>query len=129
MVKKSKKQSVIIITVYLIGVLAFLIIAHTPLYIPCMWRTFTGISCPSCGLTRAFLYGYQLRFIDAAKMNILFVPLVISAAAHFVCAFIDLFSCKRITNKFHGLLGKAWALVPMLILIIMSWVYNIYRGI
>jgi len=35
----------------------------------CAFRSVTGIPCPGCGMTRAFLLLSQLRLVDAFAMN------------------------------------------------------------
>jgi len=124
-----KRQAVIIVFLYAIGVLVFLLIAHTPFYLPCMFKLMTGIPCPTCGLTRAFLYIYQLNIIGAVKMNILTAPIVIGLIIHFTSAIIDLIYNNKMLNRFNSFFAKSWVLVTVLILISISWAYNIYRGI
>ncbi len=37
--------------------------------IPCLFKTFTGLDCPSCGISRMCLALLQLRFADAFRYN------------------------------------------------------------
>jgi len=125
-----KKQSVIIIFLYAIGVLVFLLIAHTPFYLPCMFKSITGIPCPTCGLTRAFLYIYQLNIISAVKMNILAAPLIIAMLVHLSFAFIGLVKGSNIMlDRFHSFIAKSWVIVTMIVLLVISGVYNILNFI
>ena len=125
-----KRQSIIIILLYAIGVLVFLLIAHTPFYLPCMFKTITSIPCPTCGLTRAFLYLYQLNIIDAVKMNVLSVPLIIGILIHFTCAVIDIIKgSNKMLSQIHGFIAKSWMIVTMLVLLSISWAYNIFSGV
>jgi len=124
-----KRQSIIVVSAYAIGVLVFLLIAHTPFYLPCMWKAITSIPCPTCGLTRAFLYFYQLNIISAVKMNILTVPIIIGIIIHLICAGADLIYNKNLLNRFNRFFAKSWVLVTLLILIFISWGYNVYIGI
>jgi len=121
-----KRQSLIVISVYAVGVLVFLLIAHTPFYLPCIWKAITNIPCPTCGLTRAFLYLYQLNIISAVKMSILSAPLIIGVVVHLICAFADLIWKTSLLNRFNMFFAKSWVLVTLLILIFVSWGYNIY---
>lgn len=43
-----------------------------PFYPPCLIRTFTGLSCPGCGSTRALHALLHLRFAEAFAFNPLF---------------------------------------------------------
>jgi hypothetical protein len=40
----------------------------------CLWRALTGIRCPGCGLTRAFVYMGHLKPLDAFEMHWLGPP-------------------------------------------------------
>ncbi len=51
------------------------------IYIPCLFRKFTGFYCPGCGITRMFLSILQLDFYQAFRYNplvfILFVGVIL----------------------------------------------------
>ena len=44
-------------------------LAHVHLSLPCVFRAVTGVPCPGCGMTRAFLLLSQLRVEDALAAN------------------------------------------------------------
>jgi|GEM_PF-1960791 len=54
--------------------------------IPCLWKTLFGITCPGCGLTRAWAMLLRGRWHEAAGMNWLIYPVVGVYAAHLVRA-------------------------------------------
>ena len=51
------------------------------IYIPCLFRKFTGFYCPGCGITRMFLSILRLDFYQAFRYNplvfILFVGVIL----------------------------------------------------
>ncbi len=51
------------------------------IYIPCLFRKFTGFYCPGCGITRMFLSILRLDFYQAFRYNplvfILFVEVIL----------------------------------------------------
>lgn len=42
----------------------------------CLSKIFFGIPCPACGMTRAFLYLLQGRFLDSFHMNPMLLPVI-----------------------------------------------------
>lgn len=62
-----------IILIVLISFLCF--VAIMP--VTCIFKTVTGICCPACGMTRAFLAIFHLDFLSSIWHNILGIPLFI----------------------------------------------------
>ena len=118
-----------ILLAYALGGLILILVINTPFSIPCLWKLVTGIPCPGCGLTRAFIYLTQFRFLEAVRMNILFLPLVIGMAAYLICALADLFYDKYAVDKFNVIMNNRWVITISIILMGFSWYYNIIRGI
>jgi hypothetical protein len=52
--------------------------------IPCLWKTLFGVTCPGCGLTRAWAFLLRGRWHEAARMNWLIFPLIVVYALHVV---------------------------------------------
>lgn len=71
-----------IISYFIFSVLLYLF-TNINICIPCLWKYFFGITCPSCGLTRAFIYLLKFDFINAFKTNKL-IFIVIPSAIYFV---------------------------------------------
>ena len=71
-----------IITYFIFSVLLYLL-TNINICIPCLWKYFFGIDCPSCGLTRAFMYLIKFDFINAFKTNKL-IFIIIPSAIYFV---------------------------------------------
>ena len=125
----SKIQAKRIIIAYGIGVVILVISINMPFSVPCIWKSALDIPCPSCGLTRAFVLASQFRFIDAVKMNILFLPLAIGMAVFFLCALLDLLYDMQAIRQFNDVMDKKWVIVLVVIFTALSWYYNIVRGI
>ena len=125
----SKEQAKRILSVFGIGVLIFLVIINTSFYIPCLWKVIFEIQCPGCGLTRAFEYASRLDFINAVRMNILFLPLIVGMAAYFICAILDVFLNLDSVKRIDKIMTTKWMIAFAVILMILSWYYNIIRGI
>jgi len=118
-----------IIWVYGIGILVFVISVNTPFSIPCLWKLATGIPCPGCGLTRAFVLVSRLDFVGAAGINILALPLLTGAIMYFMCALIEITVNKPALRRFNSMLEKKWVIAIAITLMALSWHCNITRGI
>lgn len=74
-----------IILMILISFLCFVIVMP----VSCLFETLTGISCPACGMTRAFLAMLRFDFLSAIYYNILSIPLAIFLAYAIIRLIID----------------------------------------
>ncbi|MCI9087263.1 MAG: DUF2752 domain-containing protein [Clostridia bacterium] len=45
--------------------------------VTCLLKTVTGISCPACGMTRAFEAILHFNFLEACYQNLLSIPLLL----------------------------------------------------
>ena len=125
----SKRFAQRVIIAYGIGVLALLIAANTPFFIPCLWKLIFGIASPTCGLTRAFILASRFNFIEAVKMNIMLLPLAVGMAIYFACALADAFFSKQAIKQFNCFVGQKWFIALTAALAALSWYYNIVREI
>lgn len=57
------------IIIYMIFSVFLYLITDINICIPCLWKIIFGINCPSCGLTRAFMYLIKLDFVNAFRAN------------------------------------------------------------
>ena len=73
--RKEKKE--LMIFIFLLGLASLVIVLQTQRSICVIYNT-TGLPCPSCGMTRAFLYLAKLDFAEAFHYHPLFpmVPLL-----------------------------------------------------
>jgi hypothetical protein len=83
---------------FVIGSILFLVVASGILFyiwkinlvnyisgIPlCPFNALTGKPCPGCGMSRAFLLLGQLKIIEALKMNLFSVPLLLLMIVYFI---------------------------------------------
>jgi len=116
-----------VIWAYGIGLLAFIIFINTPISITCISRWLFDIPCPGCGLSRSFVLVSQFDFINAFKMNILTLPILIIGTIYFLCALIDVFANKRAIERFNAILAKKWVIAVAVLLMGLSWYYNTVR--
>ena len=99
----------------------------------CFIKHFTNIPCPSCGSTRAILSLTKGNFNDAVRIN----PMGL------LVAFIMLFSplwilldvvAKKNTlftfyQKIDTYLKRPKIAIPLIIIVIINWIWNINKGL
>ncbi len=56
----------------LMGVLAVLLLIAVLLKTPCLFRSFTGVPCPACGMSRAWLAAFRLDIAGACRLHPMF---------------------------------------------------------
>ena len=73
--------SMVLGIVFSSGVLLFLFEIDLMNYLPsvslCPFHAITGLPCPGCGMTRAFLRLGQLKLLEAIEFNLFSTPLLI----------------------------------------------------
>ena len=113
------------ISIILIILICFLCFVAT-IPVTCIFQTVTGISCPACGMTRAFISILHLNFFNAFLLNILSIPLFI-----FICISVIIIIIEVLRNQFNyipkllNFLGKYWYI--FIILLIISFIWNNMR--
>lgn len=102
-------------------VLFLIIIYFFP--VNCIFKQFTDISCPGCGLTRAFLSLLSFNFVDAFLLNILSIPLFIFLIILIVNLIVDIYKnrFKFIPNLLR-FLSRYYIIIFLLVFI--SFIYN-----
>ncbi len=100
---------------------------------PCMFKNVTGVPCPSCGSTRAVLAIWRGDAVGALLINPLGLLLAVGLAAVPMWMAFDLASGKRTLHRAWGWLeGKLrvkWISALVIILIVLNWIWNIYKNV
>mgnify|MGYP005757533529 FL=1 len=117
---KNRAKNILILFI-LIAFLLFVL--NIP--VTCIFKSVTGISCPSCGMTRAFFAILQFNFIDAFFLNILSIPLFLFIVISVIIMIIEIFRNKfEYVPKLLNFLSKYWYV--FIILLILSFIWNIF---
>lgn len=92
------------ITMYILLFVFFVFLGNFPLdgLRICPFERFFGVLCPGCGTTRAFTLILKFDFIEALRLNPLFVLFIFPAAAVIfiqdtVCAAMSVFGKRRLS--------------------------------
>ncbi|MBQ7500166.1 MAG: DUF2752 domain-containing protein [Clostridia bacterium] len=115
---KRRKAAVIAVCA---GVLYFIFIESTSLYIPCVFRLLTGLCCPGCGVSHMISDIAHLRFADAAAENYCAAGLAVMWALIGIVYLIF----RPESLKKNGKLLKFFLIFSVVILIIFGVVRNI----
>ena len=99
----------------------------------CLFKRITNIPCPSCGTTRSVLSILNGDFSGAIQWNpfgfIIVAILILSP----VWILIDVISHNntlfRAYNHMEYLIKRKWVAVPLVLLVILNWIWNIYKEI
>ena len=105
--------SILIIFLYTISILP----------VTCFFKLVTGIYCPACGMTRAFIAILNLNFLDALYFNLLSIPLFIFIAYFSFRLIIDIINGEFIfiPNLLNFFKNYYWI---FLFLIFISFIFN-----
>lgn len=115
------QKKILILSIYMSLILIFLICIN--LNPPCLIKTIFHISCPACGMTRAVKEILKFNIITSFSYNILAFPIILILAYVFI---VNIFNTSKAIEIFKKI-SKHYYIV--IILIIISWFINIYRGI
>ncbi|WP_394334131.1 DUF2752 domain-containing protein [Kordia jejudonensis] len=96
-------------------------------------KNITSIPCPSCGTTRSVISLIQGNFFTAITINPLgfFVGMILVIAPFWILIDVitkrsSLFSFYR---KIETYLQKKMYAIPLIVLIIINWIWNITKGL
>ena len=99
----------------------------------CLVKQFTGIPCPSCGTTRAVAYLIHGEWREALLINpfgfvvaciMFFAPLWV--LIDFITGKQTLFALYR---EIEERLKKPIYALPLILLVIINWAWNIFKGL
>ena len=98
-------------TVKLLAAAAFILFAYR-----CPIRTITGVSCPGCGLKRAFMFALKLDFMAAWNSH----PLFVLIGAELLYLIMVCYFPKMRINKTAELIIA----IATIILLFTVWIYR-----
>lgn len=81
LISEVRKLSFVVI----LGVLYYIFVSVTGIYIPCVFREVTGLKCPGCGISHMLVAILKFDFVAAFKHNcMLFVMLPFASVLFFL---------------------------------------------
>jgi hypothetical protein len=99
----------------------------------CIFKRITGIPCPSCGSTRSVLSLLKGDVLGALFWNpfgfILMAIMVISP----IWILYDLIGKKetlfQVYTNSEKFLKRKWVAISAILIVLLNWIWNIYKGI
>jgi hypothetical protein len=102
-------------------------------FTPCLVKATTGIPCPSCGTTRAVQSLVEGQWLESFRINpfglIVFAGLLVIPfwiMVDFLVKRTTFFSCY---TRFEQVLRRKYVAIPLVILVLFNWIWNIYKGV
>lgn len=99
----------------------------------CLFKRLTGIPCPSCGSTRsvlALLHGDFSSGIYWNPFGIILISILLLAPLWILFDVVfrrqTLFSFYNQTER---IIRRKWIAIALILLVILNWIWNIYKGL
>ena len=99
----------------------------------CLIKHFTTVPCPSCGSTRSIILLTEGNFIQALNMNPMGVIIAIFMVFSPIWIIADIITRKKTFFDFyqkaeHYIKRPRYA-IPLILLVIINWIWNIAKGL
>lgn len=102
-------------------------------YSGCLIKQATGVPCPSCGSTRSIASIFQGHILDALYWNPFGLMIIIIMLVLPFWLIYDLLKKKDSLYVFYGktevFIRKRKIAIPLIILVIINWIWNITKGL
>ncbi len=99
----------------------------------CLFKRITTIPCPSCGSTRSVLSILNGDFATAILWNpfglIIMGILIISPFWLIYDVLLKRDTLFRAYNHTEIILRRNFVAIPLILLVILNWIWNIYKGL
>lgn len=99
----------------------------------CLFRHLTGIPCPSCGSTRAalsLLHGDLLNSIMWNPFGIILMLILFILPIWILYDMVNkVSSLHKFYNKAELYLSRKYIAIPLILIALVNWVWNIAKGL
>lgn len=97
----------------------------------CLFKSATGLPCPSCGTTRSILLLYRMDMHGATYNNPMGLIMGIALCIFPVWILYDIITKKSSFYNFYRtteiILRTRWVAIPLILLVAANWLWNIYK--
>ena len=102
-------------------------------YNVCLFKKITHLPCPSCGSTRSVAELLHGNITNAILINPLGLIIVILLTVVPLWLVFDLVTRKKTLAEFYyhceNIIRKPLVAIPLIVLILMNWIWNIAKGL
>lgn len=133
--KKNKLYSILLIAsivgfAYLFYKIKFSESAHVTF---CVIKNVTGYACPSCGTTRSVQLFLQGDIVASFLMNPFGIIVALLMVIAPIWILFDLITKKETFYfwyiKTEKIIRNKWIAIPLILLVILNWIWNLYKGL
>jgi hypothetical protein len=99
----------------------------------CIIKNVTGYACPSCGTTRAVLLLLEGKITDSLLLNPFGIIVAIIMTVFPVWVLTDIVLKKETFfsayKKTEAIIRKPWLAVVLILLVVLNWIWNLYKNL
>ncbi len=99
----------------------------------CFFRHFTGIPCPSCGSTRAVLSFLHGDLMNSLAWNPFGIVLILIMSVLPLWIIYDVVSQESSLHRFYNhaelFLNRKPVAIPLIIIVLINWAWNVLKGL
>lgn len=99
----------------------------------CLFKQFTGLPCPSCGSTRSILQIVNGNFLEALSLNPLGYVLLLLLVMLPLWIGVDVITKKASLYASYlnseGFIKQKFIAIPLIFIVTLNWIWNIYKGV
>jgi hypothetical protein len=97
----------------------------------CIIKNVTDYPCPSCGTTRAVTLLLKGKFIESLVLNPIGIVVTIIMIIFPIWILIDIIFKKETFyfwyKKAEGTIRKPWLASILIVLVLLNWIWNLYK--
>lgn len=97
----------------------------------CIIKNATGFPCPSCGTTRAFALLLKGQLIESVLVNPFGILVAIIMIIFPIWVLMDVVlkneTFLKVYKKSEVIIRKPWLAIVLLFLVLLNWIWNIYK--
>lgn len=99
----------------------------------CIIKNVTGYACPSCGTTRTVQLFLQGEIAASVLMNPFGILVAILMIISPIWILFDVITKKETFffwyKKTEEIIRIKWIAIPLILLVLLNWIWNIYKGL